>query len=498
MPDNLKVLFLGDGDTNKSSAFNVFAHASQWKPDFVVYNADFDYRDCNKPGVIGYPEEWMRNFESYFGDTPLFATIGNHDSMLWFERNNCGLGKAWETVFKERYDRLRQTEFCSGGNIGIDNACYYKGFYMLEAGIGEISGQDDSEQLKFISDALSAHPNAPWKLCSWHKNQRLLQLCTKSDSIGYKAYEECRKYGAIINNAHEHSYSRTHTMRELSSSSRLIPDNKENDVTLDLGKTFVFVQGLAGASVRNECNGLGDLDYWAAWAAGNGHQNAQTNGGRDPKGTTYGSLFCTFKPNGIADRADCFFEDITGTKFDEFSIYTKISSGSTMQPTPPPTAPPPTVGRGCRREYDTPSSGYSPQRYALCGGSCCRAKAGDNACYYTVPEDQAFMCDTLPDTCTYRPYSEGGFTGDNSECLSEAPDPTGCRRAYDKPENGYEPQRLAKCGDSCCRSKPGDNACYYTAGDVDECKSIPASCEFPRYEDGGFTGDNSRCVSSED
>ena len=101
--------------------------ASAWAPDFVVYNADFDYRSSE-----GNPDEWVASFEDYFGpDMPLFASIGNHDSRHWFEGSVTGLGRAWETVLAERYARLNQTAHCSG-TIGISNVCSYKGLLLVE------------------------------------------------------------------------------------------------------------------------------------------------------------------------------------------------------------------------------------------------------------------------------------------------------------------------------------------------------------------------------
>lgn len=157
---------------------------------------------------------------------------------------------------------------------------------------------------------------------SMHKNQRELQLCTKRDTQGYDIYEIARKYGAIVNNAHEHSYARTYTMSDMSSAAALeggIVVGNGNDVNVGNGTTYMFVNGLAGFSVRNECTGLGSRPWWASWAAGNGNK-----GNLQPasQATSHGFMGCTFKPNGVADRADCFFEDVNGLRFDEYSVYT--------------------------------------------------------------------------------------------------------------------------------------------------------------------------------
>jgi hypothetical protein len=219
---------------------------------------------------------------------------------------------------------------------------------MLESGIGELSGQNGEDYLNFAEAAFQQYPDYGWKLMSMHKNQRELQLCTKRDTQGYDIYEIARKYGAIVNNAHEHSvrspphppssfpalasineqpaipqqYARTYTMSDMSSAAALeggIVVGNGNDVNVGNGTTYMFVNGLAGFSVRNECTGLGSRPWWASWAAGNGNK-----GNLQPasQATSHGFMGCTFKPNGVADRADCFFEDVNGLRFDEYSVYT--------------------------------------------------------------------------------------------------------------------------------------------------------------------------------
>ena len=116
------------------------------------------------------------------------------------------------------------------------------------------------------------------------------------------------------------------------------------------------------------------------------------------------------------------------------------------------------------------------------------------ACYYTA-EDPT-VCDVpLPASCTYPAYEYGGYTGSNSQCTLPEPDSSGCRRDYDTPSNGYNPQRYAKCGSSCCRAKSGDNACYYSAENSAVCDSLPSTCTYDSYTSGGFSGSNAECTA---
>src|SRR5216110_1631698 len=40
--------------------------------------------------------------------------------------------------------------------------------------------------------------NHVWKICSWHKNQRVMQVGGKADEMGWRVYETCKDHGAII------------------------------------------------------------------------------------------------------------------------------------------------------------------------------------------------------------------------------------------------------------------------------------------------------------
>ena len=71
-------------------------------------------------------------------------------------------------------------------------------------------------------------------------------------------YEESRIGGAIIATGHEHSYSRTHEMASLerqiisSTAEPLVVSSDDPNTLEDEGRTFAFVSGLGGRSIRNQ------------------------------------------------------------------------------------------------------------------------------------------------------------------------------------------------------------------------------------------------------
>ena len=70
-------------------------------------------------------------------------------------------------------------------------------FFIL-SGIGtEPDEPDNAGHVAYIRDQL-AQSDAPWKICSWHKNQTLMQVGNKDNEVGWAAYETCREQGAIV------------------------------------------------------------------------------------------------------------------------------------------------------------------------------------------------------------------------------------------------------------------------------------------------------------
>ncbi len=163
---------------------------------------------------------------------------------------------------------------------------------------------DEAGHIAYIKAEL-AKTDAAWRICSWHKNQRAIQLGGKDNDVGWRAYEACRKGGAIVATAHEHSYSRTHLMDSFKSRSVA---SRSNILLLEKGKSFAFVSGLGGKNIRGQER---DGNWWAAKYT-------------EDQGADHGALFCTFNADGDTTRARCHFRDISGRVPDWFDIINAV------------------------------------------------------------------------------------------------------------------------------------------------------------------------------
>jgi hypothetical protein len=288
-PPNFRVAFLGDqGFENPSRA--VLSLVKNEGAQMLIILGDFDYEDN--------PNGWDAMLTQGLGaNFPLFATIGNHDEDRWPQ-------------YREKLTaRLANIAGAScSGDYGINAACSYKGLFFILSGVGTMG----SGHAGFIRDRLAAD-NSVWSVCAWHKNQTALQLGDKDDEVGWGAYEECRKGGAIIATAHEHSYHRTKTLSNTQSQTVDGAWSAPNDLRVGGGSTFVFVSGLGGRSIRDQerckpssppygCSGTWGSIYTA-------DQNAD-----------HGALFIDFHVDGDPRKARGYFKNIRGQVVDSFTI----------------------------------------------------------------------------------------------------------------------------------------------------------------------------------
>ena len=277
--NGVKIAFIGDTGTG-SNFQNVLNLIKQEGAELTVVAGDTSY-DRSRD------DKWDSMVRNTLGSSdPALVVAGNHD----YEDSNFGDVRSYGEA------RLNQASNvnCSG-SYAEKMTCRYKNIYLVMSAIG--SGGSRSSHESYISDQIRNAPAGAWRICAWHKNQRDMQVGGKSDEVGWTAYETCRQQGAIISTGHEHSYSRTHLLSDMSEKSI---SSTSSTFTVAEGKTFAFVSGLGGIGIRDqERSG----NWWAKVYTST--QNAR-----------YGAMFGTF----YEDRADFYFKNINGQVIDQFTV----------------------------------------------------------------------------------------------------------------------------------------------------------------------------------
>ena len=297
-PANFKVAFIGDSGSgnNFTQVLNLIqAEGAQ----AVLHQGDFDYS--------GDPDGFFAAIDSVLGpDFPYFASVGNHDSSSW----NTGCGDAqgcYADHLQARMSRLGEVPDDPDLNdqkYAID----YQGLKIVFVG----ENGSNVEFAQFIDDQLSADSHI-WKICSWHKNQNAMQVGSKTDEMGWSVYENCLRHGAIVATGHEHSYERTKTLIQMQTQSVDASCSDPGRVCVGRGRTFVFVSGLGGQSIRNQDRCLPTTPPYGC------NQEWATIYTSD-QGAQYGALFIVFNVNGDAYQAHGYFKNIDGQIVDEFDI----------------------------------------------------------------------------------------------------------------------------------------------------------------------------------
>lgn len=293
-PDDgaVTIAFIGDQGWESAGQYNgpraVLQMIEAEGADAVMHQGDFDYRDD--------PDAWEDMINDELGtDFPYFVSVGNHDEAEWY-----GSGG-----YQERMeDRLRAQGIQWEGELGVTSTINFQGIFMVFAAPG-IYGSH-SANANYLSSQLANDPSI-WSICSWHKNQRQMQVGGKSDEAGWEVYEACREAGGIIATGHEHSYSRTHLLSDMED--RTVVTTSDTFEITD-GETFAFVSGLGGQSVREQQL---DGDWWASIYTAT-------------QGATHGALFGRFGVNGEEDLAHFYFKDIDGNVVDEFYVRSAVST----------------------------------------------------------------------------------------------------------------------------------------------------------------------------
>jgi hypothetical protein len=304
-PPDLAVMYIGDGPQDDLRATAIYGLALDLGVDAIVHAGDFDYAD--NPDAF-----WRRVHDNLGSSFPYFVSIGNHDAALW-ARYRAGAVAQCD----------RSTDADCFGDYGVNSTVFYKGLTIVLSGVGTQGAGHEAyiRQELGVSDSI-------WKVCSWHKNQRELQLGNKVSEPGWGVYEACRELGASVINGHEHSYERTKTLVDVDALAvdPTAPDS--NTLFVGPGRTFVAVSGLAGATIRgqdrcvgpngpctadgDQCvfsTGLGCNDIWAAFY------------GSDQ----YGGLIVTYHVDGDPWKARGRFFSVDGMLRDEFVVFSENS-----------------------------------------------------------------------------------------------------------------------------------------------------------------------------
>lgn len=288
-PD-LKVAFIGDTTDDSPGFKGVLDLIKNEGAAAVVVGGDMSYS--------ADPTAWWATVEGTLGPTfPVFMAEGNHDASSWG-----GYQPKAEAHVKASGAMVDQTK--------LGNRAYkytWKGLSMV------FLGEDgDSKYPRFVEERF-AGDRQTWKVCTWHKNQKAMQIGGKGDEMGWAVYEACLKAGAIIMTAHEHSYERTKTLTSAANQTVDPACGDPKALCLAPGRVPVFVSGLGGNSIRDQERCLpstypyGCKNEWAFIYASN-------------QGAKHGALFIDFTVNGDPKKAHGYFKTISGEVVDEFDI----------------------------------------------------------------------------------------------------------------------------------------------------------------------------------
>jgi hypothetical protein len=294
-PHDLKIAFIGDqGDG--TGAVAVLELITAEGAHAVLHSGDFDYGNN--------PAAWDARIGSILGaDFPYFACVGNHDRSLYYAVNG------YQHFIRDRMIRLG---IPWNGDLGVASGFTWQGIHFVTTA-PDIFGPGDGLHDLYIRDSFAAS-SAAWRISSWHRNQHLMQTGDKPDDTGWGVYEESRRAGAIIATGHEHAYSRTHLLSSMEQQAVastgeplvLAPDDVATGD--DEGRSFAFVSGLGGKSIRNQ-------KLSGTWFA-----SVYTS----TQGATHGALFGVFHVDGDPRLARFYFKDVAGNVADEFTVRSVV------------------------------------------------------------------------------------------------------------------------------------------------------------------------------
>ena len=306
----LKVAFIGD--TGNGAGFRrVLELIKSEGAHLVLHQGDFDYDENAR--------KFLRTIDSVLGPAfPYLASVGNHDADNW--RENCGdRDGCYAKLLKARMARIGVTP----DDPDLDDQMYavtFRGLKVVFVGEDGV-GAGDNIYARYIQDQLATDDHI-WRICSWHKNQRAMQVGAKDDEMGWKVYEACKDLGAIIATAHEHSYHRSRTLTSMKDQivdASCADPHKICIAKGSPGKSFVFVSGLGGRNIRGQkrCRPTtfpyGCKGEWATIYTSS-------------QGAAFGALFIVFNTKGDPAAAQGYFKTVDGHIVDRFDLMVDVGA----------------------------------------------------------------------------------------------------------------------------------------------------------------------------
>lgn len=303
-PENFKVAFYGDGGGNDNFQ-QVLELVRDEGADMVLHQGDMVNDEDEE-----LPQRFISRVSSVLdvaGVFPYFFSIGNHDEDDWLgDEDNIG----YREILSNRFSSLGVPYVGDPEYLGGKTSFVYGGLLVNLAGPRIDDDLAGDNHWLFLSQQMR-NSNVLWKVCSWHKLEKEMQVGGKDDGVGWQLYETCREHGAIIANGHEHSYARTHVLDDMSE--QHVIDSVDPLVIMP-GQTFTFHAGTAGQNIRDQercgpedppygCNG-----EWAVIYTEN-------------QSAVHGALFIEFHVDGEPRKARGYFKNIRGEIIDEFELY---------------------------------------------------------------------------------------------------------------------------------------------------------------------------------
>lgn len=300
----LKVAFIGDTDDGDTfvQLIRLIKHENA---ELILHQGDFSY-------APGPTDEWLAAVDQLDATLPYLGADGNHDEWIQY------------SPFFQAQTQKPGVNVTHGSVESGSYAATYDGLQM----IFNQQGGDTA----FNQQVLGSSEHI-WKVCSWHHNRRDFQLGDKDDDVALETYQACINGGAFIATGHEHSYSRSYSLRDLTAphyGAHGAPERMEL-ATGNPGSGFFFVSGLGGRSLRDYHAGLHDDDSWWATIYTENRYCQQSCtatdfSGQDKRGDfstfspNFGALFIDFNVDNDPYRARGYFKTIEGDIVDEFII----------------------------------------------------------------------------------------------------------------------------------------------------------------------------------